>query len=254
MKRSCKVEDRQPECKNKRKRLRRKENRKNRDENRSRHDLNENLVGKGTHDNPSSHTPKNMTDEIEVIVIDDEDVKVIDNDEGGEKTVVDAEPCEEERAGLRQLERVRVWRLTGLGEALASNNTRPGPADTRLRVLSYNLLAPVYATRHPELYRGVAASTLAWPRRWAGIQREVVAHQPDLLALQEVCCVLHRIQLHCTACRCKWLSQTSTPRTCCPGWSRGATVGLPCAALAGRRTGAQYSGGGRPGGPRRCRR
>ena len=38
-----------------------------------------------------------------------------------------------------------------------------------------------------------AASTLAWPRRWAGIQREVETHQPDLLALQEVGCVLHRI-------------------------------------------------------------
>ena len=155
-------------------------------------DLNENLVEQGTNDNPSS--PKNMTDEIEVIVIDDEEVKVIDNDdEGEEKAAVDSEPREEERAGLHQLERVRVWRLTGLGEALASSNTRPGPADTRLRVLSYNLLAPVYVARHPELYRGLAASTLAWPRRWAGIQREVETHQPDLLALQEVGCVLHRI-------------------------------------------------------------
>ena len=37
-------------------------------------DLNENLVEQGTNDNPSS--PKNMTDEIEVIVIDDEEGEV----------------------------------------------------------------------------------------------------------------------------------------------------------------------------------
>ena len=49
--------------------------------------------------------------------------------------------------------------------------------------MNYNILAPVYATRHQYLYN---TDHLDWSFRWPQLQREIRHHQPDIICLQEV--------------------------------------------------------------------
>ena len=57
-----------------------------------------------------------------------------------------------------QLTRFRRWRHTGLGEALAEGGVQLREGDVQFRVMSYNLLAPVFAERHRHLYIGIGRS------------------------------------------------------------------------------------------------
>ena len=98
----------------------------------------------------------------------------------------------------------RNWTLTKLGHAVEAGISKPNPSlDTRykeeltlkhrlktselfrLRVLSYNVLAPVYAEQHRHLYRGTQEHHLSWAERWRRLRAEVAALQPDLVTLQE---------------------------------------------------------------------
>ena len=58
--------------------------------------------------------------------------------------------------------------------------------DSRVRVLSYNLLAPVYAAQHQHLYTRSNPQCLDWSWRWKAIQAEVSLHKPHILTFQEV--------------------------------------------------------------------
>lgn len=64
----------------------------------------------------------------------------------------------------------------------------------RLRVVTYNMLADVYAStpfaKH-ELFPTCSKKVLAVERRWPMIIKEVLEYKPDLVALQEVDSVLH---------------------------------------------------------------
>ena len=57
--------------------------------------------------------------------------------------------------------------------------------DVQFRVMSYNILAPVFAERHRDLYTGDTRH-LEWDTRWRGIQEEITSHNPDIVTLQEV--------------------------------------------------------------------
>ena len=57
------------------------------------------------------------------------------------------------------------------------------PSDTLVRVMNYNILAPVYASQHQYLYD---TQHLDWSWRWSQLQREISHHQPDVICLQEV--------------------------------------------------------------------
>uniref|UniRef100_A0A1D2ADJ9 Endonuclease/exonuclease/phosphatase domain-containing protein n=1 Tax=Auxenochlorella protothecoides TaxID=3075 RepID=A0A1D2ADJ9_AUXPR len=59
--------------------------------------------------------------------------------------------------------------------------------EDRLRILSYNILAESLAHEFgAHLYRGTSAHELAWDRRCAAFLKEIEAHSPDVLCLQEV--------------------------------------------------------------------
>ena len=84
---------------------------------------------------------------------------------------------------INHLQKWRKWRLTGLGEDLRSGLRALKPSDTLVRVMNYNILAPVYASQHQYLYN---PEHLDWSWRWSQLQREISHHQPDILCLQEV--------------------------------------------------------------------
>jgi CCR4-NOT transcription complex subunit 6 len=60
----------------------------------------------------------------------------------------------------------------------------PVVAKGRFTLLSYNLLADLYAT--PEQFPYCPAHALAWPYRRAALLRELLAYAPDIMCLQEV--------------------------------------------------------------------
>ena len=83
------------------------------------------------------------------------------------------------------MERFRKWRATGLGRAVESGETEIRDGDTVFRIMSYNILAPVFAERHQHLYTG-DPDQLSWEVRWERIQQEILSLQPDIISLQEV--------------------------------------------------------------------
>ena len=79
----------------------------------------------------------------------------------------------------------RKWRHTGLGEAVMEGSVNPRQGQGQFRVMSYNLLAPVFADRHLHLYTGDPGQ-LEWDTRWQRIQEEVASYKPSIVTLQEV--------------------------------------------------------------------
>ena len=52
--------------------------------------------------------------------------------------------------------------------------------------MNYNLLAPVYASRHEYLYTNTLPHHTDWGWRWGLVLQEVTNLQPHLITLQEV--------------------------------------------------------------------
>jgi len=85
-----------------------------------------------------------------------------------------------------RLEMYRKWRLTGLGKAIEDGKRQIRADGVRFKVMSYNILAPIYVEQQKHLYADVDESILAWENRWNGIKAEVLLHSPDIVTLQEV--------------------------------------------------------------------
>ncbi len=63
-------------------------------------------------------------------------------------------------------------------------NGQPSQSSTSFKVLCYNVLAQIYATR--QLYPYCAVWALAWNYRKNTLLREILSHQADIINLQEV--------------------------------------------------------------------
>jgi len=79
----------------------------------------------------------------------------------------------------------RKWRLTGLGKAIEDGERQIRADGVRFKVMSYNILAPIYVEQQKHLYADVDESVLAWENRWRGIKSEITLHSPDIVTLQE---------------------------------------------------------------------
>ena len=89
-----------------------------------------------------------------------------------------------EMTGVNQIEKFRKWKLTGLGRAVSEAGGQVRPDQMKLRLMSYNILAPVYATQHQHLYVNTDPRWVDWGHRWRMIQRQVETYHPDIVTLQ----------------------------------------------------------------------
>eukprot|EP00092_Neocalanus_flemingeri_P018292 GFUD01019798.1.p1 GENE.GFUD01019798.1~~GFUD01019798.1.p1 ORF type:complete len:519 (-),score=155.25 GFUD01019798.1:132-1688(-) len=87
---------------------------------------------------------------------------------------------EKAKRDVALFDQLRLW------EQIVGPETDPGQTSTRVRVLSYNILAQEYITEYPELYVRCEESALNWGVRLKGIKREVVMFMPDIVCMQEV--------------------------------------------------------------------
>jgi len=91
-----------------------------------------------------------------------------------------------EMTGVNKLEKFRKWKLTGLGRAVSEAGGQVRPDQMKLRLMSYNILAPVYAAQHQHLYVNTDPRWVDWGHRWRMIQHQVETYHPDIVTLQEV--------------------------------------------------------------------
>ncbi|XP_066944809.1 uncharacterized protein [Macrobrachium rosenbergii] len=85
----------------------------------------------------------------------------------------------------RQLEELRKWHTTRLGEEVFIHH-RVRKSDTVFTLLSYNVLAQQLLMDNQFLYRECNESHLDWRYRWALLQYEVQDLEPDVILFQEV--------------------------------------------------------------------
>eukprot|EP00092_Neocalanus_flemingeri_P089492 GFUD01113246.1.p1 GENE.GFUD01113246.1~~GFUD01113246.1.p1 ORF type:complete len:553 (-),score=163.57 GFUD01113246.1:65-1723(-) len=149
-------------------------------------------------ENSKPHREKKLkmkNDNDDVTVVNDEDTGEIENNTDIEdiKTNIAKEEDDgldnlgsRDKELLAKLEKIRRWRMTGLGEALEAGEKKPCVTDIKFRVLSYNILAQKHLTGHLNLYRGKQQYLLDWDYRWTGIKREVQASSADIVTFQEV--------------------------------------------------------------------
>ncbi|XP_045596757.1 uncharacterized protein [Procambarus clarkii] len=85
----------------------------------------------------------------------------------------------------RELEDLRKWEMTGLGQEILSGKNMK-PTDVMFTILSYNVLAQALLTDNMSLYKCCEEEHLSWDYRWALLQHEINDLDPDVLMLQEV--------------------------------------------------------------------
>ncbi|KAL7632492.1 UNVERIFIED_CONTAM: hypothetical protein RMT77_017205 [Armadillidium vulgare] len=84
----------------------------------------------------------------------------------------------------KNLETLRRWELTGLGnEMIHMNKKQNGSLFT---LLSYNVLSQQLIFDNIHLYKNCDKKYLEWSYRWPLLQQEVRHLEPDIIALQEV--------------------------------------------------------------------
>jgi len=91
------------------------------------------------------------------------------------KTAID----KKESASAR-FDQMRAW------TAAAGGETETGLEGSKVRVMSYNILAQDYVGSYSELYRLCDQAALDWGVRFEGIKREVIMYEPDIVCMQEV--------------------------------------------------------------------
>lgn len=88
---------------------------------------------------------------------------------------------------MRQdLENIRQWEMTGLGQEVILDNSGVRQSDVIFTLLSYNVLAQKLLTDNMYLYKECEEEHLSWDYRWALLQHEISQIDPDVLTLQEV--------------------------------------------------------------------
>lgn len=93
---------------------------------------------------------------------------------------------QEAKESLLKLDGIRLWNQTSLGRSISSGEKEFNSRELPFRILSYNVLAQNLLEMHPQLYKDKSSAVLDWNFRWKGIQREVLALDPDIVCLQEV--------------------------------------------------------------------
>ncbi|QDZ22128.1 carbon catabolite repressor protein [Chloropicon primus] len=123
----------------------------------------------------------------------------------------------------------RKWRVVGsykelVAKALARAKKGRGRQPTRIRVMSYNILADRLACEHyRELYLGIPKWIMSWEQRLRGIVREVKLTKPDVVCFQEVeGFEALRREMGVLGFHGDFVPRTGLPEGCATFWRAGA--------------------------------